>query len=47
MFGFNQQESIETLLCPQQCIAKAAKAAYVMDTRELTIWGMTGIKNGK
>jgi len=47
MFGFNQQRSIETLLCPQQCIVRASKTAYVMDTGELTIWGMTDIKNGE
>lgn len=39
MFDFSQQGSIETLLCLQQWIARAAKEAYVMDTRELTIWG--------
>lgn len=39
MFGFNQQGSIEPLLCPQQCTARAAKKANVTNTRELTIWG--------
>lgn len=39
MFGFNQQGPIEILLCPQQRIARPAKKAYDMDTRELTILG--------
>jgi hypothetical protein len=37
MFGFSQQGSIETFLCAQQCMAKAAKKAQDKDTRELVI----------